>query len=137
MRVLRRSAHGNDVRRTAPLAATALVLAACAGPARLATGDPAYRTVPSGSASSPTTTAPASPSSSPGPTPGQTRPTPGYQEGPRPKGLPLASLRVRAGGSYKFDALQDDKKTAVAWSPCRPVHYVVRTRSATWWASGT
>jgi hypothetical protein len=123
------------VRRAALLAATALVLAACAGPARLATGDPAYRTVPSSSASSPTTTPPASPSSSPGPTPGQTRPTPGYQEGPRPKGLPLATLRVRANGSYKFDALQDDKKTAVAWSPCRPVHYVVRTKNQPSWGA--
>ena len=123
------------MRRTALLAATALVLAACAGPARLATGDPAYRTVPSTSASAPTTSSAASPSSSPGPTPGQTRPTPGHEEGPRPKGLPLANLRVRATGSYKFDALQDDKRTAVAWSPCRPVHYVVRTKNQPVWGA--
>ena len=135
MKVARRSAHGHFVRRTALLSATALVLAACAGPARLAAGDPAYRTVPSTSASSPTATPPATPSSSPGPTPGQTRPTPGYEEGPRPKGLPLGNLRVRATGSYKFDALQDDKKSAVAWSPCRPVHYVVRTKNQPSWGA--
>jgi len=133
--VLRRSAPGVAVRRTALLVASALVLAACAGPARLATGDPAYRTVPSSTASSGSPSAAPSPSGSPGPTPGQTRPTPGYEEGPRPKGLPLASLRVRATGSYKFDALQDDKKTAVAWSPCRPVHYVVRTKNQPSWGA--
>jgi hypothetical protein len=117
------------------LLGTALVLAACSGPARLATGEPAYRTVPPSSAGSTTSTPTTSPSSKPGPTPGQTRPTPGYEEGPRPKGLPLASLRVRSTSGYRFDALQDDKKTAVAWSPCRPVHYVVRTKNQPAWGA--
>jgi hypothetical protein len=71
----------------------------------------------------------------PGPSPGQTRPTAGFEESPRPAGLPLASLRVKAGGTYRFDALQDDRKTAVAWSPCRPVHYVVRAKNQPSWGA--
>jgi hypothetical protein len=124
------------VRRTALLGAVVLALASCAGPARLATGDDAYRRVAgSPSASSTSPSAAPSPSSKPGPTPGQTRPTPGYEEGPRPKGRPLASLRVRPASGYRFDALQDDKKTAVAWSPCRPVHYVVRAKNQPSWGA--
>jgi hypothetical protein len=53
-------------------------------------------------------------------------PLPGYEETARPEGLRLAALRQRPGAGYVFTNRQQDKVTGVAWSPCRPIHYVLR-----------
>jgi len=66
-----------------------------------------------------------SPSSSPG-RPDSAGPVIGYEESPRPPGLPLGDLTQRKGAGYVFTARQKDKRTGVTWSPCRPIHYVLR-----------
>ncbi|MGE3812248.1 MAG: matrixin family metalloprotease [Candidatus Nanopelagicales bacterium] len=51
-------------------------------------------------------------------------PVPGFEETARPSGLRLSSLKKQPG--YVFSNTQKDKRTGVAWSPCRPIHYVLR-----------
>lgn len=53
-------------------------------------------------------------------------PAPGVDEAPSPLGSP-APLPGKPSRSYRFQSKQDDGTSAVAWSPCRPIHYVVRT----------
>lgn len=53
-------------------------------------------------------------------------PTPGYEESPHPLGTP-APLTVNSD-SYQFIGYQSDKKTPVAYDPCRPIHFVIRTQ---------
>ena len=43
--------------------------------------------------------------------------------------LPAVSV-ARPDPSYEFAAVQDDGVSPVAWSPCRPIHYVVHTDGA-------
>lgn len=52
-------------------------------------------------------------------------PMPGLEEESSPIGVP-ATLSGRPSASYRFEATQPDGSTPVAWSPCRPIHYVVR-----------
>lgn len=58
----------------------------------------------------------------------QDAPTPGREEGPRPLGVPapLAS----ASKAYAFIGGGKPDQAFVAYSPCRPVHYVVRPDNA-------
>ena len=53
-------------------------------------------------------------------------PTPGREESAHPLGVP-AALAVTSG-SYLLLAYQADGRTAVAYDPCRPIHYVVRAQ---------
>lgn len=53
-------------------------------------------------------------------------PAPGNEEAAAPLGTPPASPAPAAGG-YRFAATQADGTAPVAWSPCRPIHYVVRS----------
>lgn len=55
-------------------------------------------------------------------------PPTGKEERGHPLGRP-AALTVTSS-SYRFEILQDDGKTPVRWSPCRPIHYVVRPDNA-------
>lgn len=57
----------------------------------------------------------------------QTQPTPGYEEEPAPLGTP-ESLGVTSS-SYLFLAVNPDT-SPVTFSPCRPIHYVVREDNA-------
>lgn len=52
----------------------------------------------------------------------------GAQEDARPAGLPLGGLLESPQGDFRFLDHQSDGKTPVTWSPCRPIHYVVRAR---------
>lgn len=50
----------------------------------------------------------------------------GREEGPRPPGLPPTPPTPPVSSGYAFLLLQDDEVTPVTWSPCRPIHWVVR-----------
>ena len=60
----------------------------------------------------------------------QLRPGPpaGLEEQPVPLGAP--PLGAPTGGPYTFMQTQDDGVTPVTYSPCRPIHYVVRPDGA-------
>ena len=51
-------------------------------------------------------------------------PPPGHEEQSMPLGTP--PLGHPTDGRYSFMQTQDDSVTPVAYSPCRPIHYVVR-----------
>jgi hypothetical protein len=72
------------------------------------------------------TSAPPDPGASVKPAPSTSFPTEGVGETPRPAGLPLGDLSVAAAKGYRFAGLQKDKKSGIAWSPCRPIPWVVR-----------
>jgi hypothetical protein len=55
-------------------------------------------------------------------------PPPGHEEQPLPLGEP--PLGHPTDGPYTFMQTQDDGVTPVAYSPCRPIHYVVRPDGA-------
>ncbi|MFC6239639.1 matrixin family metalloprotease [Longivirga aurantiaca] len=76
----------------------------------------------------PTSAAPEpAPSSSPRGTESGDYPTPGVGETPRPESLPEGDLRKSVAKGYAFATLQKDKKTGIAWSPCRPITWVLRS----------
>lgn len=52
-------------------------------------------------------------------------PPAGFEESPTPLGTPPPET-LAATGSHAFAAMQPDGSGPVAWSPCRPIHYVVR-----------
>lgn len=52
------------------------------------------------------------------------RPPPGYEEQGQP--LSAAAPLATSSASHRFVARQRDGMTPVTWSPCRPIHYVVR-----------
>ncbi len=54
----------------------------------------------------------------------QQGPPPGYEEGERTS--PPQTWRNLHSDAYRFAALQSDRATPVTWSPCRPIHVVVR-----------
>lgn len=58
-------------------------------------------------------------------------PTPGFEASPQPLGEPPSVPFPRA--TYEFLDLQDDGTSPVAWDPCRPVHYVVRSGGTPPW----
>jgi hypothetical protein len=53
-------------------------------------------------------------------------PMPGYEEADRPLGAPRPPQA--ASGSYTFNYAGVGSQQFIAFSPCRPVHYVVNTR---------
>lgn len=53
-------------------------------------------------------------------------PPAGYEEGPRPPDLPPTPPAPPVSTTYGFISTQQDGVTPVLWSPCRPVHWVVR-----------
>ncbi|MCG2621469.1 hypothetical protein LVY72_06005 [Arthrobacter sp. I2-34] len=53
-------------------------------------------------------------------------PVPGYEEADRPLGAP--SSPAAASGSYIFNYAGAGGQQFIAFSPCRPIHYVVNTR---------
>ncbi|WP_448630380.1 matrixin family metalloprotease [Cellulomonas soli] len=53
-------------------------------------------------------------------------PTPGREASAQPLGAPPVVGAPSA--SYSFMAVQDDGVTPIAYDPCRPVHYVVRSQ---------
>ena len=55
-------------------------------------------------------------------------PTPGREVAKGPLGEPAPV--PRSSSSYRFAAVQEDRKTPVTYDPCRPVHYVVRPQAA-------
>jgi hypothetical protein len=55
-------------------------------------------------------------------------PPAGHEEAGHPLGAPQPV--VIPSKSYRFLALQDDDKTPIRWSACRPIHYVVRPANA-------
>jgi hypothetical protein len=50
----------------------------------------------------------------------------GLVEEPRPTGLPLGGPLEGPNADFRFIDHQADGATPVTWSPCRPIHYVVR-----------
>lgn len=54
------------------------------------------------------------------------RPPAGLEETPRPAGLPQGAARETPTSGFRYLAHQSDRVTPVTWSPCRPIHYVVR-----------
>lgn len=60
----------------------------------------------------------------------QPRPPAGVEEGERPRGALDAPVPAPADGSFAYIGRQTDGTTPVTWSPCRPIHYVVRTTNA-------
>ena len=52
-------------------------------------------------------------------------PTPGLEEAPEPLGSPPPPVGPPSA-SYRFESTQSDNVTPVTWSPCRPIHYVIR-----------
>lgn len=52
-------------------------------------------------------------------------PTPGFEEASSPIGTPPPTTDMTSV-SYRFAATQPDGVSPVTWSPCRPIHYVVR-----------
>ena len=137
--VVRRSAHGRrrapdrPPRRGGPRARVVRRTA------RLATGDDAYRRVTGSPTASPTSpSAPPSPSaarSDAGTDPADAR----LRGGPRAR---RDGRWPACGSAPPVDTASTRSRTtgrlAVAWSPCRPVHYVVRARNQpSWGATGT
>jgi hypothetical protein len=57
-------------------------------------------------------------------------PVPGAEETPRPAGLPVGGATESPTSGYRFLEHQSDRTTPVTWSPCRPIHYVVRAANA-------
>lgn len=55
-------------------------------------------------------------------------PPAGLEESPA-RLAPQAAGPASAGG-YRFSAMQADKASPVTWSPCRPIHYVIRPDNA-------
>ncbi len=53
-------------------------------------------------------------------------PMPGLEEASSPLGAP-PEVSGKTSTSYRLQATQEDDVTPVTWSPCRPIHYVVRT----------
>lgn len=53
-------------------------------------------------------------------------PTPSHEESSSPLGVP-APLAVTSN-SYQFIGFQSDKKTPIAYDPCRPIHFVTRSQ---------
>jgi len=53
-------------------------------------------------------------------------PPPGFEESATPLGTPPAGATIPEGTGYRFGRHQDGTRAPVTWSPCRPVHYVVR-----------
>lgn len=53
-------------------------------------------------------------------------PSEGVGETPRPTGIAASPLAAGSSKDFAYLALQDDGTTPITWSPCRPVHYVVR-----------
>lgn len=56
------------------------------------------------------------------------RPLPGYEEQGRPLGQ--APTLATMSDHYAFEQYQSDRTTPVTWSPCRPIHYVIRPTNA-------
>jgi hypothetical protein len=54
-------------------------------------------------------------------------PTPGYEESGHRLGSPSSAALASRSTSYRFTRHQADGVTPVTFSPCRPVHYVLRT----------
>lgn len=52
-------------------------------------------------------------------------PPAGFEEAATPLGTPPPETML-ATGNHTFAAMQPDGSGPVAWSPCRPIHYVVR-----------
>jgi hypothetical protein len=50
----------------------------------------------------------------------------GMLEDPRPAGLPLGGPLEGPHADFRFIEHEADGTTPVTWSPCRPIHYVVR-----------
>ena len=55
-------------------------------------------------------------------------PEPGREESRHPLGVPQPV--IIASTAFGFLGHQDDGRTPVTWSPCRPIHYVVRPDNA-------
>lgn len=62
---------------------------------------------------------------------GEARPPAGLEEGPRPRGALAAPAPAPSDGSVRWIDVQPDGSTPLTWSPCRPIHVVVRTTNAT------
>lgn len=56
----------------------------------------------------------------------KTGPDPGNEEASAPLGSPPPREGLPSDG-FRFSSTQEDKVQPVTWSPCRPIHYVVRT----------
>jgi hypothetical protein len=56
-------------------------------------------------------------------------PPAGYEESGQPLGS-APTVPAASSGGFRFMATQTDETTPVAWSPCRPIHYVVRPDNA-------
>jgi hypothetical protein len=56
-------------------------------------------------------------------------PTPGVDEGERPAGRTVVGP-IGASRTFRFLDHQQDSSTPVTWSPCRPIHWVVRPTNA-------
>lgn len=61
-----------------------------------------------------------------GEVPASALPPSGIEEGPRPPGLPPTPPVPPESSTYGWIATQDDGVTPVLYSPCRPIHWVVR-----------
>jgi hypothetical protein len=57
-------------------------------------------------------------------------PIPGAEETARPSGLPVGGAVESPTSGFRFLEHQSDRTTPVTWSPCRPIHYVVRAANA-------
>jgi hypothetical protein len=57
-------------------------------------------------------------------------PPDGVGETPRPTSIPESPEPDGTSPYWKYLVTQDDHRTPVTWSPCRPIHYVVRTKDA-------
>lgn len=53
-------------------------------------------------------------------------PSEGVGETPRPSGIAASPLPAGASKDFAYLDVQADGVTPVTWSPCRPIHYVVR-----------
>ena len=53
-------------------------------------------------------------------------PPPGYEEGKGLGSRPELATAAAGPGLFRYTAVQPDGRTPVTYSPCRPIHYVVR-----------
>jgi hypothetical protein len=56
-------------------------------------------------------------------------PIPGLEEASAPLGTP-PPMAASPSASFRFEATQADGVNPVTWSPCRPIHYVIRDLNA-------
>ncbi len=64
---------------------------------------------------------------------GRYGPAPGFEESDSPIGSSATTSSLAEGSGFRFSRHQSDSSAPMAWSPCRPLHFVTRPDNAPGW----